>query len=122
MCFCLMFHMYLQSGSRAARPAVGALLTRLRGRPDAIAHNVLLSHKSQSSALSAAVPPDPAAGTLLAGLRGRQDAIAAAGLATAALDGATQAAWATARPLQPGSFAAALCAYAIDLVGGLRCV
>lgn len=69
----------------------------------------------------AAVPPDPAAGVLLAALHGRQDALAAAGLTAEALTAATQAAWATAQPLQPGSFAAALCAYAINLAGSLRC-
>jgi hypothetical protein len=69
----------------------------------------------------AAAPPDPAAGVLLAALVGRQDALAAAGLAAEALTAATQAAWATAQPLQPGSFAAALCAYAINLAGSLRC-
>lgn len=68
-----------------------------------------------------AAPPDAAAGTLLAGLRGRRDALAAADLVTKALSAITEAAWATAQPLQPGSFAAALCAYAIELVGSLRC-
>lgn len=66
------------------------------------------------------MPPDPAAVLLLAGLRGRLGALAAAGLATEALGAATEAAWATTQPMQPGSFAAALCAYAIDLVGSLR--